>query len=75
MKSKSIITQTTSNSMLINGVFFNGKDFVDKYNNILKHTWVVLCYWTIHNSKSGDEIADLQTAKFCEEYGIENKKW
>jgi len=70
-----IIEQTTENSMFLHGVYFDGKNFVNRYNDVLKNTWVVNCYWTNQNSKFGCEVADLKTNKFCAEYGIENKKW
>ena len=70
-----IILQTTSNSMFIHGIYFNGENFVNKYNDILKNTWVVNCFWTNQNSKYGCVIADVRTEKFCNDYGIENKKW
>lgn len=72
---KTIIAQSTANSMFIHGVFFNGTQFVDRYNDILASKWVVNCFWTNQNSRFGSDIADLRTAKFCAEYGIENKKW
>jgi len=72
---KTIIAQTTSNSMLINGVFHNGSQFVNRFNDVLENTWVVNCFWTNQNSKFGCDIADLRTAKFCTDYNIENKMW
>jgi hypothetical protein len=70
-----IVAPTTANSMFINGIFYNGKNFVNRYNDILENTWVVNCFWTNQNSKFGCNIADLRTNKFCADYGIENKKW
>jgi hypothetical protein len=70
-----IVAQTTSNSMFINGVYHNGKNFVNKYNDILKDSWVVNCFWTNENSKYGYIVADVRTNKFCADYNIENKKW
>ena len=72
---KTIVTPTTSNSMLINGIFHNGINFVNRYNDIVANTWAVFCFWTNQNSSYGCEIADLRTNKFCQEYGIENKMW
>jgi hypothetical protein len=70
-----IISQTTANSMFIHGVYFNGENFVDRYNHILKSTWVVLCFWTNENSKHGCDIANVRTEKFCNDYKLENKMW
>lgn len=67
---KTIISPSTANSMLSNGVFFNGKEFVDKYNNILESNWVISCYWTNQNSIYGCDIADLRTAQFCINYNL-----
>lgn len=70
-----IISPTTSNSMLNNGIFYDGKNFIDKYKNILSNNWVVNCFWTNQNSNYGCDIADLRTNKFCKDYNIENKRW
>lgn len=72
---KTIVAPTTANSMLIHGIFYDGKNFVDKYKNILEDTWVVSCYWTNQNSKFGCEIADIKTTKFCQDYGLKNIDW
>ena len=47
---KTIITESTANSMFIHGIFYNGKSFVNKYGDILENTWVVNCFWTNQNS-------------------------
>lgn len=70
-----IISPSTANSDLINGVFHNGVNFINKYNDILKNTWVVFCYWSNQNSFYGCEVADLRTEYFCNTYNIPNKKW
>ena len=72
---KTIISESTANSMFIHGIFYNGKSFVNKYGDILENTWVVNCFWTNQNTKFGCDIADSKTNKFCKDYGIENKKW
>lgn len=72
---ETIITPTTSNSMFINGIYFNGTNFVDRLNYPLSNVWVVFCVWTNHNSKFGCEIADIKTENFCKQYKIENKKY
>lgn len=72
---KQIIAPTTSNSDLVNGVFFNSSDnnFYDRLKNKLSHTWVIFCYWSSINSLYGSEVADNKTNLFCSKYGIENK--
>lgn len=72
---KTIIAPTTENSMLNNGVFFNGTQFVNKYKDVLENKWVVNCYWTYINSIYGCEIADIKTNQFCIQYNIPNQKW
>jgi hypothetical protein len=67
------IVATQATSILNNGVYHNGENFIDKYNNILENRWVVYCFWSNQNSKFGCDIADLRTNKFCLDYGIEIK--
>jgi hypothetical protein len=70
-----IISPTTANSNLVHGVFYNGQNFVNKYNDQLKDTWVVFCYWSNENSKHGLNVANLRTEFFCSKYNLENKKY
>jgi len=70
-----IISPSTANTMFINGIFLENGQFVDKYKNILKNTWVVLCYWTNQNSMHGDKIANVKTEQFCKQHNLDNKKY
>jgi hypothetical protein len=70
-----IISPSTANSNLVHGTYFDGVNFLNKYNDILKHTWVVFCYWSEKNSKFGSDVADVQTKLFCQKYSIENKMY
>lgn len=69
-KMKTIISATTSNSILNDGIYFDSGIFYDKFKNVLDTKWVKYCYWTNVNSRYGSNIATERTNKFCKQYNI-----
>lgn len=65
-----IIAPTTVSSDLINGLFFNGTKFVNRFKSELTNKIACFMVWSYNNSKFGQVVADARLTSFQKQYGI-----